>query len=117
MKPLQGVLIPAEASFGPPRPMTLPEVTLEELAAIGVVIAETAETRLVEIPIGAQRRLIESVKPLGFDSIKAISALIDLILKVAGIEGKVEISADPATFTWRALQKKTEAEKCEACGK
>jgi hypothetical protein len=102
----QRVLISAEASFPVPRKPTMPEFTAADLHVLGITIAETEETRLVEVPFLAQKKLVEAVKQFGFGAANALDAVIAKILKLAGIEGKVEMSSDPKTFTWRAWQKK-----------
>jgi hypothetical protein len=103
----QRVLISAEAHFPVPRKPSMPEFTAEDLHNLGVLIAETEETRLVEVPFLAQKKLVEAVQQFGFGTANALDALIGKILKLAGIEGKFEMSSDPKTFDWRAWQKKS----------
>jgi hypothetical protein len=102
-------LIFAESSFPPPRKPTIPDFSVDDLRELGVSVAESDGTRVVEIPVSAQKKLIEVIQPFGFGGMQAVQLLINRILSLAGFTGTYNMAVDPQTFCWRAWQPKEKA--------
>lgn len=99
-------VVHAEEKFGASKPPVFPTFSLEDLIALGVSVVETDDTKLIEIPIGAQKKMAESVKCFGFGTAKALQTMIEQTLGLMGFDGKVQCKVDEKTFAWTAWQKK-----------
>lgn len=81
-----------------------PQFTREELEAIGVTFVATEKTRLLTIPLKAQKFLMESVKGFGFGMTKALDPLLQRILALFEIKGSVNFHTPDGTFDLCASQ-------------
>lgn len=113
-QPKSEPIVHAEDSFGKSSPPALPEFTLEDLIGLGITVVDSDSTLTIEVPLVAQKKLIESVKGHGFGASKAVDVVLERILKLVGFTGKISMTADPKTFAWTAWQDKRTDAKEEA---
>ncbi len=85
----------------------IPDFSLEELLGFGITFVDVDGTKSVEIPFDAQKKLVESVQHLGFGTPRALDVILRRIFQAGGLLGRVKMSTDEKTLTWRA----TEAEE------
>lgn len=107
-------IVHAEDSFGKSSAPALPEFTLEDLVGLGITVVDSDTTLMIEVPMLAQKKLIESLKGHGFGASKALDLVMQKMLKVVGFIGKISMKADPQTFAWTAWQDKRTDAKEEA---
>lgn len=93
-------LIPAEQKLPP----SFPEFDQEQLIDIGITYVATDKTRLLTIPLKAQKFLMESVKGHGFGMTKAIDPLVQRILQLFEFKGTVQFHTPDGTFDLCASQ-------------
>lgn len=104
---MEQTLINAENAFTRMGCPAAPSFTSDDLFKLGILLRETNSTLTVEIPMTAQKALVERCKQFGFGANAAFNSLLEHVLLILGFHaGPFRQVVDPKNFCWIATQVK-----------